>query len=234
MILTYEHWMRVLVVEDEKKVASFIRKGLAEQSYSVDVATDGLQGQLLARQNEYDLIILDVLLPKQDGWTTCKKIREDGVAAPIMMLTALADTPDKVKGLDAGADDYVTKPFELEEFLARVRALLRRTSPEKKAVLKIGDLVLNPAEHSVVREGKALRLTAKEFALLEFMMRSRGRVLTRAQISEHVWDMDFDPASNVVDAYIKLLRQKVDKGFTSNLIHTVIGVGYVLREEHPI
>ncbi len=223
--------MRILVVEDEKKVAGFIRKGLAEQSYSVDVVADGLQGQHLAHLNEYDLIILDVLLPKQDGWTTCKKIREAGVAAPIMMLTALAETPDKVKGLDAGADDYLTKPFELEEFLARVRALLRRTSPEKQTVLKIGDLVLNPAEHSVIRDGKALRLTAKEFALLEFMMRSRGRVLTRAQISEHVWDMDFDPASNVVDAYIKLLRQKVDKGFTSNLIHTVIGVGYVLRED---
>ncbi len=220
--------MIILVIEDEKKIASFIKKALAEQSYTVDTAGDGLEGQLLAHSKDYDLIILDVLLPKQDGWITCKKIREDGITAPILMLTALDETDDKVKGLDSGADDYLTKPFQIAELLARVRALLRRQQPEKSIVLKIEGLTLDPSKHSVERNGKPIRLTAKEFALLEYLMRNQGKVMSRMQISEHVWDINFDRESNVVDVYIKMLRKKIDKGFSKPLIHTVVGVGYVV------
>jgi two-component system copper resistance phosphate regulon response regulator CusR len=225
--------MRILVVEDEKKVASFIKKGLQESSYTVDIAAEGLKGQLLASQNEYDLIILDVLLPKQDGWTTCRNIRESGDKTPILMLTAMGHTEDKVKGLNIGADDYLSKPFEFPEFLARVRALMRRSPASTQAVLKTADLLLDPNEHIVKRDGRAINLTAKEFALLEYLMRNRGRVMTRTQISENIWGIDFDRGSNVVDTYIKFLRQKIDKNFTKPLIHTVVGVGYVLREEFP-
>jgi len=223
--------MRILVVEDEKKVASFIKKGLQESSYTVDLAADGLKGQLLASQNEYDLIILDVLLPKQDGWTTCRNIREGGIKVPILMLTAMGQTEDKVKGLNIGADDYLTKPFAFPEFLARVRALMRRSIASTQSVLKAADLVLDPNEHSVKRNETVINLTAKEFALLEYLMRNKGRVLSRTQISENIWGIDFDRGSNVVDTYIKFLRQKIDKNFTKPLIHTVVGVGYVLREE---
>jgi|SRR5438876_1050288 len=223
--------MRILVVEDEKKVASFIKKGLQESSYTVDLAADGLKGQLLASQNEYDLIILDVLLPKQDGWTTCRNIREGGIKVPILMLTAMGQTEDKVKGLNIGADDYLTKPFAFPELLARVRALMRRSIASTQSVLKAADLVLDPNEHSVKRNETVINLTAKEFALLEYLMRNKGRVLSRTQISENIWGIDFDRGSNVVDTYIKFLRQKIDKNFTKPLIHTVVGVGYVLREE---
>lgn len=223
--------MRILLVEDEKKIVEFIKKGLKEQTYNVDVAEDGLKGQNLAIMNPYDLIILDIMLPKQDGWTTCENIRDDGITTPILMLTAKSDTEDKVKGLNLGADDYLTKPFEFKEFLARVRALLRRNSTEKSIMLSIADLTLNLEEHLVTRHNKKITLTSKEFALLEYLMRNKKRVLSRAQISESVWGMDFDGASNVVDSYIKFLRQKIDKGFSKPLIHTVIGVGYVMREE---
>lgn len=224
--------MRILVIEDEKKLAGFIRKGLVEQSYCVDVAHDGLRGYVLASQNDYDLIILDIVLPKQDGWTTCRKIRQDGITTPILMLTALGETDDKVKGLDSGADDYLTKPFEFAELLARVRAILRRKYSQQETILRINDLILDPAKHLIERDGKTIKVTAKEFALLEYLMRNHGKVMTRTQISEHVWDIDFDRGSNVIDVYIKSLRQKVDKGFSQRLIHTVIGVGYVLREEN--
>lgn len=229
--LNLAYIMRILVIEDEKKVASFIKNGLQEASYTVDVAADGLKGQLLASQNEYDLIILDVLLPKQDGWTTCKNLRESKIKIPILMLTAMGQTEDKVKGLNIGADDYLTKPFEFPEFLARVRALMRRGDINTEIILKIADLVLNPNEHSVTRNGISISLTPKEFALLEYLMRNKGRVVSRTQISEHVWRIDFDRGSNVVDTYIKFLRQKIDKNFTKPLIHTVVGIGYVLREE---
>jgi heavy metal response regulator len=226
--------MRILVVEDERKVAHFIKKGLEEQAYAVDVAYNGIDGELLSRQNEYDLIILDILLPKQDGLDTCRRLRESKIGIPILMLTALDQTDDKVKGLDSGADDYLTKPFDFAELLARVRALLRRTHKEKTGILRIADLILNPASHEARRAGKVIRLTAKEFALLEYLMRNKGRVLSRSSISEHVWDIDFDRESNVIDVYVKLLRQKVDKGFDRPLIHTVIGVGYVIREETDV
>lgn len=226
--------MRILVIEDEKKVAHFIKKGLEEQAYTVDVAHNGRDGELLANQNEHDLIILDILLPKQSGWETCQHLRENSIDVPILMLTALGETDDKVKGLDAGADDYLTKPFDFAELLARVRALLRRGQKGKSGILKIADLTLNPATHEVERAGTPIRLTAKEFALLEYFMRNKGRVLTRTSISEHVWDIDFDRESNVIDVYVKLLRQKIDRGFENPLIHTVIGVGYVMKEEEDV
>ena len=225
-------FMRILLIEDEKKLAGFIRKGLVEQSYSVDVAYDGMRGFELASQNDYDLIILDIVLPKQSGWTTCKEIRKEGINTPILMLTALGETDDKVKGLDSGADDYLTKPFEFAEFLARVRAILRRKYSQQETILRVNDLILDPAKHLIERDGKTIKVTAKEFALLEYLMRNHGKVMTRTQISEHVWDIDFDRGSNVIDVYIKSLRQKVDKGFSKRLIHTVIGIGYVLREEN--
>jgi len=187
--------MRILVIEDEKKVAHFIKKGLEEQAYAVDVAYNGIDGESLAKQNAYDLIILDILLPKQSGWETCQRLRARNMDVPILMLTALGETEDKVKRLDTGADDYLTKPFDFDELLARVRALLRRGQREKAGILQIADLTLNPAAHQVERAGKAIRLTAKEFALLEYFMRNKGRVLMRTSISEHVWDIDFDRES---------------------------------------
>ena len=224
--------MRILVIEDEKKLAGFIRRGLVEQSYSVDVAYDGMKGFVLASQNDYDLIILDIILPKLDGWTTCRKIRTDGITTPILMLTALGETDDKVKGLDSGADDYLTKPFEFAELLARIRAILRRKYSQPETILRVDGLILDPARHLLERDGKTIKVSAKEFALLEYLMHNQGKVMTRTQISEHVWDIDFDRGSNVIDVYIKSLRQKVDKGFSKRLIQTVIGVGYVLREEN--
>ncbi len=223
--------MRILVVEDEKKVASFIRKGLEEQSYTVDVALDGLQGEELACNNEYDAIILDVLLPGQDGVITCQKIRMKKVDTPVLMLTALGDTDAKVRGLDSGADDYLTKPFHFEELLARIRALLRRKSQDKSATLQVGDLVLDPVSRKVERGGKPVRLTTREFALLEYLMRNRGQILSRSYIAQHVWNVSFDMESNVIDVYVKLLRQKIDKNFDKPLIHTIVGAGYVLRDE---
>ncbi|MEO6693893.1 MAG: response regulator transcription factor [Ignavibacteria bacterium] len=223
--------MNVLLIEDEKKISEFIRKGLKEQSYNVEVTYDGITGHHMAANNDYDIIILDVLLPKQNGFVVCSKIREDGIKTPILMLTSMGQTEDKVRGLNMGADDYLTKPFKFDELLARVRALLRRGSAEKKIIYKIDDLSLDMTEHIVRRENKEINLTAKEFALLEYLLKNKKRVMSRTQISESVWGIDFDRGSNVVDTYIKFLRQKIDKGFSKPLIHTVIGVGYVLREE---
>lgn len=223
--------MYILIIEDEIKVAGFIKKGLEEQSYTVDIARDGIKGYTLAVQNEYDAIVLDILLPGQDGWETCRKIRKEGIGTPILMLTSLDQTEQKVKGLNLGADDYLSKPFEFTEFLARIRALMRRNKSADSAVLHIADLSLNPAEHTVKRDNKLINLTNREFALLEYLLRNKKRVLSRTQIAEHVWGIDFDRDSNVVDAYIKLLRQKIDKDFSKHLIHTVIGMGYVIKEE---
>lgn len=223
--------MRILVVEDEKKVASFIKKGLEEQSYVVDTAFDGLEGERLSAQNAYDAVILDVLLPKQDGITTCQKLRLKGIDTPVLMLTALGDTDDKVRGLDSGADDYLTKPFHFEELLARVRALLRRKSQDKASVLQTAKLTLDPVTRKVEREGKQIRLTSREFALLEYFMRNKGQILSRANLAQHVWNVSFDMESNVIDVYVKLLRQKIDKGFDRPMIHTMVGAGYVLKDE---
>lgn len=226
--------MRLLVVEDQKKMSGFLRKGLGEAGYSVDVAETGTGAEAMASDNEYDLIVLDVMLPDQNGLDTARHLRADGYAGPILMLTALGSTKDKVHGLDAGADDYLTKPFSFDELLARVRALLRRKSDGGQGtttVLRFSDLEMNLVTRKVSRGGKDLTLTPKEFALLEYFMRNPNRPLSRAQIGEHVWDARFDSESNVIDVYINLLRKKIDHPFPKRLLHTVIGAGYVLREE---
>lgn len=225
--------MKILVVEDEQRVAQFIQKGLKEEGHAVDCAYDGEEGGFLAEVNEYDLIILDLMLPKKSGLSVCSEIRERGVSTPVLMLTARDAVQDKVRGLDAGADDYLTKPFVFDELLARVRALLRRSSDSKTPVLKILDLELDPMSRRVTRGGTPIRLTTKEYALLEYMMRNPDRVLSRTRIGEHVWDMNFDPESNVIDVYVSHLRNKVDKGFDVALIHTLRGQGYMLTEDAP-
>lgn len=222
--------MRILVVEDEKKVSSFIQKGLTEESYAVDVAHDGEEGLGFALQQEYDLIILDIMLPKMDGLKVLEQIRAKGRQVPVLLLTARDTLEDKVKGLDTGADDYLPKPFAFTELLARVRALLRRSSNSRAAVLKVDTLSLDPVSREVRRSGRKIDLTAKEYALLEFFMRNCGKILTRTVISEHVWDMNFDSSTNIVDVYVNHLRNKVEAPTEKKLIHTVRGVGYVLKE----
>ncbi len=225
--------MKILVVEDEERVAHFIQKGLKEEGHAVDVAHDGEDGEFLAEVNDYDLIILDLMLPKKNGITVCRELRARGVNTPVLMLTARDAVEDKVRGLDAGADDYLVKPFDFAELLARVRALLRRQSESKSPVLKVADLELDPISRRVTRAGKPIRLTTKEYALLEYLMRNAGKVLSRTLIGEHVWDMNFDPESNVIDVYISHLRRKIDKGFEPPLLHTIRGQGYLLSDEAP-
>jgi len=224
--------MRILIIEDEPKVASFIRRALEEESYAVDVCTDGIQGRDLGSEVNYDLIILDLMLPGMPGIEVLKALRSAKVKTPILILTARSEVDQRVKGLDAGADDYLTKPFAIEELLARARALLRRAGGETTGILQIEDLVLNPITHEVTRGGQRIDLTSKEYALLEYMMRNRGRVLTRPMISEHVWDLDFDTFTNVIDVYISYLRNKVDRGHEHGLIHTVRGSGYMLKGQN--
>ena len=223
--------MRILLVEDEKKIASFIERGLKEQHYAVDVAYDGSKGLFLAQVNPYDLIILDLMLPGYDGLTICKKLRKDGSNTPILMLTAKDEVEDKVQGLDAGADDYLTKPFAFEEFLARVRVLLRRDNQNKSSKLQIADLELDQLTHKVFRSGKEIELTSTEYSLLEYLMMHANEVVTRTMISEHVWNDDFDSFSNVINVYINYLRRKIDKDFKKKLIHSIRGTGYILKEE---
>ncbi|MHB8172872.1 MAG: response regulator [Nitrospirota bacterium] len=221
--------MRILVVEDESKVASFIKKGLQEEGYAVDVAADGLEGLSMLEMNVYDAMILDLMLPKKNGIEVMREVRAKKLNVPVLMLTARDTLADKVMGLDAGADDYLTKPFAFQELLARLRSLLRRGKAEV-AMLKIADLTLDPATRKVKRGDAELSLTAKEFSLLEYMMRNIGKPLSRTTLSEHVWDINFDRMTNVVDVYINFLRNKVDKGFDKKLIQTVRGVGYTLKE----
>jgi heavy metal response regulator len=222
--------MRILVVEDEKKVANFIKKGLEEEHYAVDTAYDGEGGLYLAEVNEYDLIVLDLMIPKIDGLEILRRIRASKNSVPVLVLTAKDSVEDIVKGLDSGCDDYLTKPFAFMEFLARVRALLRREKIDKEPLLKIADLTLSPITHKVTRKGKEIELTSKEYALLEYFMRSPDRVLTRTMISEHVWDCHFDSMTNVVDVYVNYLRKKIDKDFEPKLIHTIRGIGYMMNE----
>ncbi len=221
--------MRILIVEDEPKVASFIRRALEEESYAVDVCSDGIQGRDLASEVEYDLVILDLLLPGLPGIDVLKAVRDAKVTTPILILTARSKVDQRVKGLDAGADDYLTKPFAIEELIARVRALLRRASGDTAGILQVDNLILNPTSHEVTRGDQRIDLTSKEYALLEYMMRNTGRVLTRPMIAEHVWDLDFDTFTNVIDVYINYLRNKIDRGHTRGLIHTVRGSGYTLK-----
>ncbi len=222
--------MRILIVEDEKKVASFIKKGLVEESYAVDVAYDGEEGLFLAENNEYDLVILDVMLPKKTGLEILKELRGGNIQTPVMMLTAKDSVSDKVKGLDFGCDDYLTKPFAFDELLARIRALMRRGTKEKSVQLKVADLVMDLSTRKVTRAGQDIDLTSKEYALLEYFVRNKGRILTRTNIAEHVWDYNFDSFTNVIDVYINYLRNKIDKDFPHKLIHTVRGVGYTLKD----
>jgi heavy metal response regulator len=223
--------MRILVVEDEKKVASFIKKGLEEEGYAVDVAADGEEGLALGLTHVHDLIVLDIRLPKLDGLRVLQMLRQDSVTAPVLLLTVRATIEDKVLGLDAGADDYLTKPFAFQELVARVRALLRRRMEAEPTVLQLGDLTLDPARRIVSRGGEKLDLTPREFALLDYFMRNPGRVLTRTMIAEHVWDYSFDTSTNVIDVYVNYLRKKIDNGRAPKLLHTVRGVGYVLKAE---
>lgn len=222
--------MYILVVEDEKKVAGFLKKGLQEEHYTVDVAYNGEESLLLAEVNHYDLIILDIMLPKKDGMMVLKELRSKKISTPILMLTAKDSLEDKVHGLDSGADDYLTKPFAFAELLARTRSLLRRGTPKKTTELTADDLILDPVTHEVTRLGKVIELTNKEYALLEYFLHNKGRVLTRSLISENIWGYQFDTETNVVDVYVNYLRSKIDYGYDKKLIHTVRGVGYMLKE----
>jgi len=223
--------MRLLVVEDEKKVASFIRKGLEEEGYAVDVALDGEVGLQMATDRVHDLIILDIQLPRLSGMELLRSLRAKRIATPVLLLTVRAAIEDKVLGLDAGADDYLTKPFSFRELVARVRALLRRRTESGQTELRVADLTLDPVRHTVSRGSEKIELTAKEFALLDYFMRNPGRVLTRTMIAEHVWDYDFDSMTNVIDVYVNYLRRKIDSDREPKLIHTVRGVGYMLKTE---
>lgn len=223
--------MRILVIEDEAKVGSFIKRALEEESYAVDLCADGAQGLDLALSGSYDLVIVDLMVPSLPGLEIVKRLRKEKITSPVLILTALSQVDQKVKGLDAGADDYLTKPFAIDELLARVRALLRRGPTDAVGILQVDDLILNPATREVTRGEQRLDLTAKEYALLEYLMRNAGRVLTRPMIAEHVWNLDFDTFTNVIDVYVNYLRNKVDKGRPRKLIHTVRGSGYVLKAE---
>ena len=215
-------------MEDESRVAGFLAKGLREQTFAVDVARDGEEGLYLGSVNEYDLVILDVMLPLKDGHTVCRELRAAGRRVPILMLTARGSVDDRVAGLDCGADDYLVKPFDFKELLARVRALLRRSAVLRSERLRVADLTLDTASHTVTRGGKPVELTAKEYALLEFLVLNEGRVVGREQIAQHVWDENFDPFSNIIDVYIKRLRAKLDLQAGRRLIHTRRGEGYLL------
>lgn len=222
--------MRVLVVEDETKIASFIRRGLKEEHYSVDLAADAEKALYMADVNSYDLIVLDLMLPGKDGIAICQELRSKKVVTPILMLTARDTLKEKVRGLDAGADDYLTKPFAFEELLARMRALMRRKGSDKITKIKISDLELDQVTHKVTRSGKDIILTSKEYALLEYLMLNANQVVTRTMISEHVWEEDFDSFTNVIDVYINYLRNKIDSGSDKQLIHTIRGTGYILKD----
>ncbi|WHZ17262.1 MAG: Two-component transcriptional response regulator, OmpR family [Nitrospira sp.] len=221
--------MRVLVVEDETKVGSFIKRALEEESYAVDLCEDGAQGLDMALSGSYDLIMIDLMLPSLPGLEVLTRLRKEKIQTPVLILTAQSKVDQRVKGLDAGADDYLTKPFAIDELLARVRALLRRGPAESPGVLQVDDLVLNPATREVTRGGQRIDLTVKEYALLEYFMRHAGRVLTRPMISDHVWNQDFDTFTNVIDVYVNYLRNKIDRGRARKLIHTIRGSGYMLK-----
>jgi heavy metal response regulator len=225
--------MRILLAEDEQKVASFIERGLEAEHYAIDVVYDGEAALARARDGDYDLVILDVMLPKRDGLSVLKELRARKLTLPVLLLTARDTVADKVAGLDSGADDYLTKPFAFEELVARVRALLRRGAPAASAILQLADLSLNPTTREVTRAGRRIDLTAKEYALLEFFLRRAGQVVSRAVIAHHVWGVDFDTFTNVIDVYVNYLRKKIDADFVPKLLHTVRGVGYVLKEQAP-
>ena len=223
--------VRVLVVEDETKMASLLRRGLERAGYAVDVAMTGVDAIWYSTENEYDAIVLDVMIPAPDGFEVCRRLRADGRWAPILLLTARDSVDDRVIGLDAGADDYIPKPFSFEELYARLRALTRRGAPQRPRVLEVGDLELDPARHRVARADQEIELSPKEFALLDLFMRHVDEVLSRTTILEHVWDFAYDGTSNVVDVYVRYLREKIDRPFDRTTVETVRGVGYRLRSD---
>ena len=223
--------MRILVVEDEKKLATYIKKGLEENHFAVDVRYDGEEGLFMLDTNEYDLVVLDILLPKKNGLEILQQVRKNGKDMPILLLTAKDAIEDKAHGLDLGADDYLVKPFSFIELIARIRALIRRGKVHYQTRVTVADLSLDVAAHRLYRSGQPIDLTNKEFALLEFFMRNLNTVLTRTQIAEHVWDYNFDSLTNVIDVFVNRLRNKIDKDRLHKLIHTIKGVGYVMKEE---
>ena len=222
--------MRVLLVEDDQRIAHFVAKGLRENTYAVDVAVDGGAALYQSAINVYDAIVLDVMLPVKDGFAVCRELRESGVKTPVLMLTARDAVEDKVVGLDAGADDYLTKPFAFDELLARLRALLRRGADVRLPRIVVADLEIDTAGQRVWRAGREISLTSKEYALLEYLAREKGKIVGRAEIAEHVWDDSFDVFSNLIDVYVRRLRAKMDEGFAAPLIHTRRGSGYVLDD----
>lgn len=225
--------MKILIIEDENKVASFIKKGLEVHGFEPEIAFDGQLGMNRALDQNFEVIILDVNLPLLNGFEVCRRLREAGNKTPVLMLTALGSIKDKVQGFNLGSDDYLVKPFEFEELLARVKALVKRAkaAPLMEITLKIADLELNSETKTVTRAGQAIELTAKEFQLLEYMLRNKGKVLSRVDIAEKIWDINFDTGTNIIDLYIYYLRKKIDKDFQSKLIHTHVGMGYVLKEK---
>ena len=220
--------MRILIVEDEVRLNNIIKNGFVEDGFAVDQAFDGEEGQYLSESEQYDLIVLDLMLPKIDGVTVCKNLRKKKNKTPIIILTAKSTVEDKIIGLDSGADDYITKPFSFKELKSRVHALIRRSHKDPFPVLKIGDLILNPLSHLVTRNKKNIKLTPKEFAILELLMRNKGEVTTRTKIIEHVWDYNFDGMSNIVDVLVVTLRKKINSGYENKLIKTIHGVGYII------
>ena len=222
--------MRILLVEDEAKVARFIKEGLTAEGYEVEIAADGKAGEKQAREGDFNLILLDVLLPKKNGFDVLHSLRADGIRTPILMLTARSGTEDIVQGLDHGADDYLTKPFAFNELLARMRSLLRR---ERQTSFRIADLQLNTLTRMATRSGSAIDLTAREYALLEYLMRSAHKLVTRQQLAKEVWGFSFDPGTNIIDVYINHLRKKIDHGFDVKLLHTERGKGYYISDKEP-
>jgi DNA-binding response OmpR family regulator len=222
---------RILVVEDEPKVASFVKRGLEENGFSCEIASDGLMGKRMFNAGSYDLIILDLNLPYKNGIELCKEIRMSDQKVPVLMLTALGTTEDKLTGFESGADDYLVKPFEFRELLARIRALLKRISVAETGgnILTVLDLEVNLSTYEVTRNGKTIELTQKEFALLVYLLRNKGKVVSRMEIAENVWDINFDTGTNIIDVYVNFLRKKMDKDFSPKLIHTQTGVGYILK-----
>ncbi len=222
--------MKILFVEDEKKVAYLVKDALERENYSVELAFDGERGERLATSSDFDLIILDILLPKKDGLSLLKNLRGKKSTTPVLLLTAKSSVEDRVIGLDGGADDYLTKPFAITELLARVRSLIRRGSTSQATLLRVGDVVLNPLTRNVRRQSKEIELTAKEYALLEYFMKNENKALSRTVISEHIWGYNFDTGTNIIDVYVNHLRNKIDGTFEKKLFHTVRGVGYVMKE----
>ena len=225
--------MRLLLIEDDRRIVTALSRHLKAEGYAVDVAADGETGEELAYVSSYDVIVLDLMLPKQDGWTTCGNLRRAHVLTPILMLTALDDYSDRIKGLDEGADDYLVKPFHIGELLARLRALVRRKTDILTALIECFGVQLDLNTHRAYRNGAEIRLTTKEFALLQLFIMNPDKILSREMISEHLWDMNFEPRSNVIESFIKVLRQKLDRDFPIPLIHTVRGAGYIFSESAP-